>query len=138
MNTNNLQHNSIFACDLGSKSYLINSDEKFNELNIDNKKYSDFIDSPTFKNEVVTECQEFINLILNDSNRKLLTNFGVDVSKMDKYHTTLKESLDSFLQLGITQRLETSEKDDPVTETFFFYPIIGALNRLISEIGNGK
>ncbi len=62
--------------------------------------------------------------------------FGIDGKGFAEYKEILKSRLKSDLIDGIRQKLAEVEgnADVEITETLFFYPLIGAINRLANSI----
>lgn len=63
-------------------------------------------------------------------------NFGVTSSSVRIAQETAEKDLLTFLEKGISQRMEEAETNDMIEETFFYYPIKGVLNAISAEIYN--
>lgn len=61
-------------------------------------------------------------------------NFGVTLNSLKIAKCICYKDLSTFLEKGIAQRREEAEGQDKIEETFFFYPIKGALNALSQAI----
>lgn len=65
-------------------------------------------------------------------------NFGVNPSRFEQYKKLLKDKVRNDLQSGIKEKLKelAGNVNINIEETLFFYPLIGALNRLAYKIYN--
>jgi hypothetical protein len=86
---------------------------------------------------VVGEVSAFIDLFFSLNGRyNYWQYFGIDGKNFGEYKEVLKSRLKSDLIDGIRQKMVDVEgnADVPVTETLFFYPLIGGINRLAYSI----
>ena len=94
------------------------------------------------KNEALVDgvCAE-VSLFIDKFfgwNKKLnyYNYFGINPGNFERYRTSLKEDLKTFLLAGIEEKLlEVRDNTDvDIDETLFFYPLKGALNKLAYKI----
>ena len=86
---------------------------------------------------VVGEVSAFIDFFFALNGRyNYYSYFGIDGKGFAEYKEILKSRIKSDLIDGIRQKMQEVEgnADVPVTETLFFYPLIGAINRLAYSI----
>lgn len=92
----------------------------------------------TYKNKTVGAVSDFFKFVLEDMNNAFNfdRNFGVKPSSLSISKDIVRKDLATFLDKGITQRLAETEADGVIEETFFFYPIKGAIQAISNEIFN--
>ena len=63
-------------------------------------------------------------------------HFGVNPSHLINYRQLLQEDLMEYLKSGFQLKLKelSGNQDVNIEETLFFYPLTGALNRLVFKI----
>ena len=62
-------------------------------------------------------------------------NFGVDSKSVRIVKDNCRRDLANYLKNGIASKLDdVDDRDKEVDETLFFYPLIGVLNEIESEI----
>jgi hypothetical protein len=99
-------------------------------------KYTE-LQSDAVVSGVVGEVSSFIDLFFALNARyNYYSYFGIDGKGFAEYKEILKSRLKSDLIDGIRQKLAEVEgnEDVEITETLFFYPLIGAINRLAYSI----
>lgn len=98
--------------------------------------YTSITDS--YKNKTVQAVADFFKFVLEDMNNAFNfdNNFGVKASSLKLARDVAQKDLVTFLDKGIFQRREETEADDVIEETFFFYPIKGAIQAISNEIYN--
>ena len=99
-------------------------------------KYTD-LQSEAVVGAVVSEVSAFIDLFFALNSRyNYYSYFGIDGKGFAEYKEILKSRLKSDLIDGIRQKMAEVEgnADVDITETLFFYPLVGAINRLASSI----
>jgi len=87
--------------------------------------------------QVLGEVDEFMKLLFTIHNEYNFTHhFGVNPSHLSNYRQMLQEDLMEYLKSGQQLKLKelAGNQDVNVEETFFFYPLTGALNRLAFKI----
>jgi hypothetical protein len=87
--------------------------------------------------QVLGEVDEFMKLLFTIHNEYNFTHhFGVNPSHLTNYRQLLQEDLMEYLKSGQQLKLKelAGNQDVNVEETFFFYPLTGALNRLAFKI----
>ncbi len=96
--------------------------------------YATITDS--YKTRTVKAVEEFFRFVFVDMNNSFNfdRNFGVKMSSLKVAQQAAAKDLTTFLDKGIIQRREETEVDDVIEETFFFYPIKGALQSMSNEI----
>lgn len=97
--------------------------------------------SDSFKNEVVKSVVDFIDFIPSlNNNNAFGDKYSLDVSILDEVLELCKQDLDNYLDLGLQKVLQILAADptmtNKVTESLFFFPIVGMLNNLAQEIKN--
>jgi len=91
------------------------------------------IDDPLLLKSVVNEVLAFTELLFDINNEfNFSDKFGVDSGKMEQNKKIMQQDLMQFLKSGIGLKKEElkGKTNIPVEETLFFYPLIGALNKL--------
>ena len=112
---------------LGKGNTTFASDEKFDTL------------SKSVKDSVVKNVRDFVDFIptLNESNA-FGNNYYLDVNILNDVLAICKQNLDNYLELGLQKVLSILSTDptqtNDVTESLFFFPIVGMLNNLAQEI----
>jgi hypothetical protein len=102
----------------------------------DSLKYTG-LQSEDVVSSVVAEVSSFIDFFFALNGRyNYYQYFGIDGKGFVEYKDILKSRLKSDLIDGIRQKLAEVEgnADVEITETLFFYPLIGAINRLANSI----
>ena len=91
--------------------------------------------TPEYKERVLRAVEDFFKFMFDiNADFNLVKNFGVERDTIEIAKATARKDLATFLDKGIASRLEESEPDEKIEETFFFYPIKGVLNALSAEI----
>jgi hypothetical protein len=91
------------------------------------------------KKAIVQNVIDFINFIpiLNENN-VFGDAYSLDVSILNNVLDICRKDLDSYLTLGLEKvkrlLLEDTTKTNLITESLFFYPIVGMLNNLTKEL----
>ena len=95
----------------------------------------DHVDNSYIQNTIKSVCG-FFDFALNTMNADFNfdENFGVTLNSLKIAKCICYKDLSTFLEKGIAQRREEAEGQDKIEETFFFYPIKGALNALSQAI----
>lgn len=88
------------------------------------------------KQETVESVRKFFKLIFCELNDTfcLDDNFGVTSSSFKRAKAASEMDLKTYLDKGISQRVEESERDAKIEEPLFFYPIKGALQSISNSI----
>lgn len=87
--------------------------------------------------KVLEEVKRFINLLyILHSEYNFTHHFGVNPAFMEEYKEYLQQDLMEFLKSGKQMKMNelAGNQDVSVEETLFFYPLVGALNRLAFKI----
>lgn len=89
-----------------------------------------------YKEKCLDAVREFFRFIFEDVPSEFNYNkqFGVSSNSLGLAKRVCMMNLDTYLDHGIEQRLQEAQPADPIEETFFFYPIRGAINALSAEI----
>ncbi len=89
-----------------------------------------------YKERTVEATKNFFKFALEEIPKEfdLNNHFGVTKDSLQIAMETAKEDLETFLDKGVSQRLDEVDKDEVIDETFFFYPIKGALQAISGEI----
>lgn len=96
--------------------------------------------TPTLKASTVEAVRKFFDFVFVDLKKvfNFKDNFGVNDASIRLAQEMSKKDLDTFLEKGITQRLEENDGSARIEETFFFYPVKGVINSLSAEINQLK
>ena len=90
---------------------------------------------------IIEEVKTFIDLVFElNAEFNLTKNFGVNPAKIDEYKIILKEDLMQYLKSGLENKTEelSGNTNINVEEPLFFYPLVGALNKLAFKIVTQK
>lgn len=92
----------------------------------------------TYKAKTIKAVEDFFKFVFEDMNSAFNfdKNFGVKTSSLKIAQEAASKDLNTFLEKGLSQRGEETEPEDVIEETFFFYPIKGALQAMSNEILN--
>jgi hypothetical protein len=88
-------------------------------------------------NSIIEEVNSFIDLIFAlNTEFNFTKNFGVNPAKIDFYKQTLKEDLMQDLKRGLAIKTKELSGNTNINfeEPLFFYPLVGALNKLAFKI----
>jgi hypothetical protein len=116
------------------KSVLIGDSEK-STINENPIKYNNINDDVI--NSVVSEVDSFIDVLFSiDDTMNFKKYFGVNSAHFDSYKTILKEETLNLLDTGLRRKIESlnGNTNIPLEESLFFYPLVGALNKLSYKI----
>jgi hypothetical protein len=86
---------------------------------------------------IVDEVKTFIDIVFGlHTEFNLTKNFGVNPAKIEDYKTILKEDLMQYLKSGLENKTQelSGNTNINVEEPLFFYPLVGALNKLAFKI----
>ena len=94
--------------------------------------------SDEYKVNTIKAVEQFFRFVFDEMNSvfNFDKNFGVNASSFILAKEAATKDLATFLDKGIIQRIEETEADDVIEETFFFYPIKGALQSMSDAIFN--
>lgn len=116
------------------KSVLIGDTEK-TTINENPIKYNNINDELT--KSVVSEVDNFIDLLFDiDDSMNFKKYFDVNSAHFDSYKTILKEETLNLLDTGLRRKIESLQGNTNIAleESLFFYPLVGALNKLSYKI----
>lgn len=116
------------------KSVLVGDTEK-RAIKENPIKYNNINDDLT--KSVVTEVDNFIDVLFSiDDIMNFKKYFGVNSSHLDSYKTILKEETLNLLDTGLRRKIKSLQGNTsiPLEESLFFYPLVGALNKLSYKI----
>ncbi|OAD45911.1 hypothetical protein [Polaribacter atrinae] len=116
------------------KSVLIGNTEK-TTINENPIKYNNISDDLT--KSVVSEVDNFIDLLFAiDDSMNFKKYFGVNSAHLDNYKSILKEETLNLLDTGLRRKIESLQGNTNIAleESLFFYPLVGALNKLSYKI----
>ncbi len=116
------------------KSVLIGDTEK-TTINENPIKYNNINDNVI--NSVVSEVDDFIDVLFSiDDTMNFKKYFGVNSTHFDIYKSILKEETLNLLDTGLRRKIESLQGNTniPLEESLFFYPLVGALNKLSYKI----
>jgi len=97
-----------------------------------NITYEDLKDEK-FLNSVVEEVKSFIDLLFSINNDfNFSDKFGVNPAQLENNKETLKEDLMQYLKSGIENKKQElrGKTNINLEEPLFFYPLVGAINKL--------
>ncbi|MBR6520615.1 MAG: hypothetical protein IKT77_06510, partial [Paludibacteraceae bacterium] len=91
------------------------------------------------KNAIIKNVKDFIRFIPTLNTKQTLGNiYNLDVKIFDDVIGICEKNLDGYLDLGIdkVKKLlsQDTTKTNDITESLFFYPIVGMLNNLAQEL----
>lgn len=88
----------------------------------------------------IKETEDFFDFIFELNKKFNFTdNFGVDSKSVKIVKDNCRRDLANYLKNGIESKLEdVDDRDKCVDETLFFYPILGVLNAIESEIAKSN
>lgn len=94
--------------------------------------------TPEYKKRTVEAVKDFFNFVFDDMNAAFDfdNNFGVTSTSLRIARDAAAKDLDTFLDKGLQQKGQETKETDTIEETFFFYPIKGALNAISADILN--
>jgi hypothetical protein len=100
--------------------------------------YSQLDDEQLIKDVCATVTQYIDKFFEWDHKFNYFQHFGVNPSRFEQYKKLLKDRVRNDLQSGIKEKLKelAGNVNINLEETLFFYPLIGALNRLAYKIYN--
>ena len=81
--------------------------------------------------EVCRFCALFISLNDEFSYSEI---FSADMSKWQAVEGTCKRDIKKYLQDGINKKRQEIDPKAKIEETFFFYPLVGILNKMAQEV----
>jgi hypothetical protein len=131
------------------KNLNINSHKELIEFNIGNindkkiQKRAQVDDSvmtynninKEFINGVMENLDSFYNLFLKLSkSMDFIDEFGISKTSLKVFDKNKSKDLEDFIMAGLDAAKKDSNDDEALSETLFFYPLIGKLNELASEI----
>ena len=92
--------------------------------------------SGQYKANTIKAVEDFFKFVFEEMNNSFNfdKNFGVKTSSFIVAKESATKDLATFLDKGIAQRIEETEIDNIIEETFFFYPIKGLLQAMSNEI----
>ena len=91
------------------------------------------------KRSVENQVNKFLDFVkILNSNYSLNDHFGISRANMELLDTVCRRDLDEYLSKGLHRKLEEMNGDanERIQESLFFYPFIGILNALTTEIYN--
>tara|TARA_B110000027_G_scaffold134077_1_gene164812 strand:- start:5150 stop:5452 length:303 start_codon:yes stop_codon:yes gene_type:complete len=88
-----------------------------------------------FMNGVIENVDSFYNLFLKLSKSiDFIDGFGISKTSLKVFDKNKSNDLEDFIMAGLDAAKKDSNDDEALSETLFFYPLIGKLNELASEI----
>jgi hypothetical protein len=113
------------------KSVLIGNKE--NTLITESKITYENLNDEKLLNSIIDEVNEFIDMLFSINNDfNFSDKFGVNPAQLDNNIKTLKEDLMRYLKSGIEIKKQDlrGKTNINLEEPLFFYPLVGALNKL--------
>ena len=88
-----------------------------------------------FINGVIENVDSFYNLFFKLSKSlDFIDEFGISTTALKVFDNNKSNDLEDFIMAGLDAAKKDSNDDEALSETLFFYPLIGKLNELASEI----
>lgn len=98
--------------------------------------------SEELKSEVGENVAFFIDLFMNQNIKfSFANNFGIKLNfTYDSLNLLMKQNINKYLALGLEKRLNRSKdkKNEEISETLFFYPLVQLINELTSLLYEEK
>jgi hypothetical protein len=111
-------------------------DSSNNQSFVVNETYGS-IDCEKHLHETVEEVKKFIQFVIDlNSEISYKDNFGINSESFLIAKETCFIDLEDYAKKGLSQKRKEVSDEDPIEETFFFYPINGMLNALSISIYN--
>ena len=93
----------------------------------------------TFREGVVENVENFYDLFLKlNKSLNFKDEFGVSISSLRIFDEIKSDDLDNFVMAGLEVENQDSNEEESLSETLFFYPLIGKLNELATTINENK
>lgn len=90
-----------------------------------------------FINGVIENVDSFYNLFFKLSKSvDFIDEFGISTTALKVLDKNKSNDLEDFVMAGLDAAKKDSNDDEALSETLFFYPLIGKLNELASEIND--
>jgi hypothetical protein len=107
--------------------------QKRNDISDDAIKYQDVND--VFRTGVIDNVEEFYK-VFSTLNKKMNFNdeFGISQASLKVFEEMKSYDLEDCVMEGLDRVKADSNDDEPLSETLFFYPLVGKLNELATEI----
>lgn len=91
------------------------------------------------KQSAAQEVKEFIKMLFDlEEEFSYRKNFGINVGQLDQFRTILERDLPDSLKKGLARQMNWSSEKEVVSETLFFYPLLGSIHALIQFISSKK
>jgi hypothetical protein len=88
-----------------------------------------------FINGVIENVDSFYSLFFKLSKSiDFIDEFGISTTALKVFDNNKSNDLEDFIMAGLDAAKKDSNDDEALSETLFFYPLIGKLNELASEI----
>jgi hypothetical protein len=104
-----------------------------NDITDDSIKYQDV--DKEFRTGVIDNIEKFYD-VFSELNKTInfRDEFGVSQASLNVFNQMKSYDLEDFIMDGIDKVKADSNDDEPLSETLFFYPLVGKLNELATEI----
>ncbi|WP_299681156.1 hypothetical protein [uncultured Dokdonia sp.] len=91
-----------------------------------------------FRNGVIENVETFYKLFIKlNKSLNFIDEFGISTTSLKVFNDHKSTDLEDFIMAGLNAVKKDSDDDEALSETLFFYPLIGKLNELAKEI-NGN
>lgn len=89
-----------------------------------------------YKEKTLKAVRDFFHFVFDEMPKSFNfdKNFGVSAYSVKLAKDASEKDLDTYLDKGLSQRREETEEEDMIEETFFFYPIKGAIQKMSNDI----
>jgi hypothetical protein len=88
-----------------------------------------------FRNGVIENVEEFYKLFIKlNKSLNFIDEFGVSTASLKVFNEYKSNDLEDFIMAGLDVAQKDSDDNEALSETLFFYPLVGKLNELAKEI----
>jgi hypothetical protein len=123
------RHTELVEVNTGNKEKV----QKRNDITDSSIKYKD-IDKKV-RNNVIENIEDFFSLFSNLNKKINFKNeFGISQSSLEIFNEIRSEDLEDLLMAGLESITKDTEINEPLSETLFFYPLVGKINQLATQI----
>lgn len=88
-----------------------------------------------FRNGVIENIEEFYKLFIKlNKSLNFKDEFGISTASLKVFDNHKSTDLEDYIMAGLDEAKKDSDENEALSETLFFYPLIGKLNELATEI----
>ncbi|KJF44272.1 hypothetical protein [Draconibacterium sediminis] len=116
-----------------------NSNDKVCYSDSDSTPALNYTFTSDFKTDIINSVKDFFTIFDAYVKKHNLTNYyGIDNDVMNVFVGMREKHLEDYLDAGLKLKSElASSNDETLTEGAFFYPLVGLINRLGTELTEG-